>query len=75
MVFLFPRILLPYFGRDLVTWANFSIPSYIELQNGVSVKELEKPIKQLIDQNASDVIKQNLTVHPVATDGLLHAKR
>ncbi|MGZ5133825.1 MAG: ABC transporter permease [Flavitalea sp.] len=64
--FFIPANTASYFGRDLVTWANFSIPSYIELKNGVSIKSLEKPIKQLIDQNTSDIIKQNLTVHPVA---------
>ena len=64
--FFIPTNTASYFGRDLVTWANFSIPSYTELQNGVSAKDLEKPIKQLVEQNASDVIKQNLTVHPIA---------
>jgi len=64
--FFIPANTASYFGRDLVTWANISIPSYIELHPGVSVKALEKPIQQLIEQNASDVIKQNLRVHPVA---------
>lgn len=64
--FFIPTNTATYFGRDLVTWANISIPSYIELQNGVSPKDLEKPIRQLIDQNALDVVKQNITVHPVA---------
>lgn len=64
--FFIPTNTATYFGRDLVTWANISIPSYIELQNGVSAKDIEKPIRQLIDQNAWDAIKQNITVHPVA---------
>ncbi len=64
--FFIPTNTATFFGRDLVTWANISIPSYIELKNGVSAKDLEKPIKQLIDQNASAGIKQNLTVHPIA---------
>ena len=64
--FFIPTNTATYFGRDLVTWANISIPSYIELKDGVTTKDLEKPIKQLIDQNASPVIKQNLTVRPIA---------
>lgn len=64
--FFIPTNTAAYFGRDLVTWTNISIPSYIELKDGVTAKDLAKPIKHLIEQNASDIIKQNLTVQPVA---------
>jgi len=63
-----------YFGRtDFDSWDNIYLPSYIELKDGVSPKDLEQPIRQLVNQNAPDVIKQNLTVQPVAlTDYYLH---
>jgi putative ABC transport system permease protein len=65
--FFIPTNTFAYFGRfDFDAWANIYIPSYIELQPGVSPSDLEKPIKQLIAQNAPDGIKQNLTVQPVA---------
>ncbi len=64
--FFIPANSASFFGRDLVTWANTSIPSYVELKNGVSPGDLEKPIKKLIDDNASEVVKQNLTVQPIA---------
>lgn len=64
--FFIPTNTAAYFGRDLVTWANISIPSYIEVKEGVTAKDLEKPIKHLVEQNASDIVKQNLTVRAVA---------
>jgi putative ABC transport system permease protein len=65
--FFIPKNAYTFFGRtDPESWANIYIPSYIELQPGVSAHDLEKPIQQLIAANASDVIKQNLKVQPVA---------
>lgn len=63
-----------YFNRaDFESWNNTVLPSYIELQKGVTPADLEKPIAQLIQQNAPNPIKENLTVHPVAlTDYYLH---
>lgn len=56
-----------YFGRaDFESWSNLWLPSYIELKEGISIASLEKPISQLIQNNAPDGIKQNLSVHPVA---------
>ncbi|HYV91586.1 MAG TPA: FtsX-like permease family protein [Chitinophagales bacterium] len=56
-----------YFNRaDFESWNNTVLPSYIELQKGVTAADLQKPIAQLIQQNAPDGIKKNLTVHPVA---------
>ena len=62
-----PTNTFAYFGRfDFEAWTNIYIPSYIELKEGVTAKDLEKPINQLIQQNAPDGIKQNLTVNAVA---------
>lgn len=62
-----PTNTFAYFGRgDFEAWTNLIIPSYIEVMNGVTAQDLEKPIEQLIQKNAPDGIKQNLTVLPVA---------
>lgn len=47
-------------GYDL--WNNAYIVNYLELKKGVSPKDLEKPMAQLIATNASKEISQNL--HP-----------
>jgi len=65
--FFIPTNTFSYFGRlDFETWANIFIPSYIELKEGVKATDLVKPINQLLQQNTSDGIRQNLTVQPVA---------
>ena len=52
-----------YFGRtDMDNWTNTWIPSYIELKEGASLASVDKAIKQLMQTNASDVIKANLTI-------------
>jgi putative ABC transport system permease protein len=64
--FFIPTSAFTFFGRqDLDAWSNIYIGSYIELQKGVQIKEVEKPIQHLIAQNASDFLKQNLQVVPV----------
>lgn len=64
--FFIPTNTFSYFGRsDFDSWNNTILPSYIELKEGTSLKDLEQAIKQLINQNASDLVKQNLTVKPV----------
>ncbi len=56
-----------YFGRDDVDrWSNVIIPTYLELQPGIVAADLEKPIQQLIQQEGTDVEKENLTVRPIA---------
>src|SRR6266404_3965963 len=56
-----------YFGRnDFDAWTNIYLPSYIEVRDGITANDLENPIKKLIQQNAPDVIRQNLTVHAVS---------
>ncbi|MEJ7586276.1 MAG: ABC transporter permease [Ferruginibacter sp.] len=62
-----PTNTFSFFGRlDPDNWGNLYIPSYIELQKGIKASALELPIKRLIEENCSEVIKQNLKVHVVA---------
>jgi len=65
--FFIPLNTADYFGRNAFeAWTNIYIPSYIEVKDGVNAKDLEKAVSQLIQQNAPDGIKENLTVVPVA---------
>jgi putative ABC transport system permease protein len=65
--FFIPTNTFAYFGRlDFETWTNIYIPSYIELKDGVVAADLAKPISQLVQQNAPEAVKQNITVQPVA---------
>jgi len=52
---------LNYFGRNMETWANLYIVSCIELQKGVEPKDLEKPMRKLIRNNASAQVSESLT--------------
>jgi putative ABC transport system permease protein len=45
-----PTVNQPFFGRNMV-WQNSYIPSYIELQSGVTPEQLTEPIKHLIQVN------------------------
>ena len=64
--FLIPMNTLSFFGRqDVDSWRNIYIASFIELRKGVSVKDIEKPIHQYVQQNADDVLKKIVTVKPV----------
>jgi putative ABC transport system permease protein len=55
-----------FFNRtSFDSWDNTIIPSYIELREGVNPAALDAPIKQLIAQNASNIIKDNLTIAPI----------
>ena len=65
--FFVPTSTFTYFGRnDLDDWNNIQIASYVELQNGVTAKQLQQPILQLLKQNTSDVVQKNLIVHPIS---------
>jgi len=55
-----------FFDREVNNWNNIIYPTYLELQPGVTAADLEKPIQRLIQQEAADFEKENLTVHPVA---------
>ena len=62
-----PTSAFSYFGRaDFESWENQGVLSYVELKENVNPKDLETPIKQLIQQNSSAIIKLNLKVHPVS---------
>lgn len=51
---------LDFFGRDM-SWQNPSIASYIELQQGVSPKELEKPMAYIMKRDAPPLFASDLT--------------
>ncbi len=55
---------ISYFGRNM-DWPNFYIVGYIELQEGVSPIELEKPMQHLLKQNAPPGVAENLTPYLV----------
>jgi putative ABC transport system permease protein len=54
-----PVSAMDFFGRNgIEQWSNLFVASYVELQNGISPEDLEKPIAQLLKQNApADVVK------------------
>jgi ABC-type antimicrobial peptide transport system permease subunit len=55
---------LGYFGRNM-DWPNQYIVGYIELQKGVSPKDLQKPMEHLIKENAPQQIASGLTPYLV----------
>jgi len=64
------RIFLPekaslFLGRNMQGWNNANLVGYIELQNGVTPKQLEQPIRHLIKENSSQQISDNLTPYLV----------
>lgn len=59
--FFLPLKAASFFGRDLESWTNTSIVGLIELQNGVSPAQLQKPIAALLKQNTPAQIYENLT--------------
>jgi len=58
--FYLPEASTAFFGRDMTTWQNFYIVNFIELQDGVSPKALEKPIAQLMKMNAPPMVPENM---------------
>jgi putative ABC transport system permease protein len=57
-----PEASLSFFGRNMA-WQNIYIPSYIELQPGVTPEQLTEPIKHLIQTNTPQYAS-DLTVRP-----------
>lgn len=55
---------ISYFGRNM-DWPNQYIVGYVELQKGVSPKDLEKPIQYLVKQNAPAQVSANMTPYLV----------
>ena len=62
--FFLPFSSMTFFGRD-ASWNNAFIVSYIELAKGISPKQLEQPIKQLIKSNTAAAISDNITSYAV----------
>lgn len=61
-----PVAAVQYFSRtSLDDWNNIFVPSYVELANGVTAEDLEKPISDLLKLNSPDWMKGKLTVTPV----------
>jgi putative ABC transport system permease protein len=58
--FFIPAQNLAWFGRNM-EWPNMYIVNYVELQKGVSPKQLEQPMAALIKQNAPPEIAAYLT--------------
>ena len=56
---------LIFFGRNM-DWNNPHIAGYIELQKGITPKDLEKPIAYLIKQNAPQQVAANMTPYLVS---------
>ncbi len=56
---------LNYFGRNM-DWPNIYIVGYLELQKGVTPKDLEKPMQYLIKQNAPPHIAADMTPYLVS---------
>jgi ABC-type antimicrobial peptide transport system permease subunit len=59
---------LDFFGRNMA-WQNVFIVNFIELQKGVSPKDIEKPIAYLEKQNAPAQITSDLTPKLVPLNG------
>lgn len=55
---------LEFFNRDM-SWQNPSIANYIELQHGVSAKDLEQPIAQIMKRDAPSKFQEDLTPYLV----------
>lgn len=56
---------LAFFGRNM-TWQNPFIVNYIELQKGVTPRDLEKPIAYLEKQNVPPQVAADLTPYVVS---------
>jgi len=63
--FFLPASAAAFFGRNLDGWNNVYMVSYIELEKGVTPRDLEKPMRHLIKENASKQISDNLTPYLV----------
>ena len=61
-----PGSAMSFFGRNMETWNNPYIINCIELQKGVLPKDLQKPIQQLVKQNASAEVNNDLTPYIVS---------
>jgi putative ABC transport system permease protein len=58
-----PMSSIRYFGSSVEPWQNPYIVTYLELREGVTPEDLEKPITQLITSRAPVVFKENLQIY------------
>ncbi|MEP6684115.1 MAG: ABC transporter permease [Parafilimonas sp.] len=68
-----PLASVNFFNRQIDSWNGAGIVSYIELQKGVTPKQLDQPIKYLIHQNTSTDLKETHTVLVSLSDYYLQA--
>lgn len=64
--FFFTASSAKFFGPALDGWNNPGMVNYVELQNGVNPKTVEKAMLELLRKNSPEQIKQNLTPYLVA---------
>lgn len=50
----------PFFGRNIDDWNNLFIAGYIELQKGVRLRDLTKPIQQLLREHTPALVAENM---------------
>jgi putative ABC transport system permease protein len=55
-----------FFNRDIDTWQNQYVVGFIELQNGVTPKDLQKPMQQLIIANTPPQVYNNVKPYLVS---------
>ena len=61
-----PVSAVQYFSRtSLDDWNNIYVPSYVELAEGVTAKDIAKPISDLLNLNSPDWMKGKLEVIPI----------
>ncbi|MFM9909896.1 MAG: ABC transporter permease [Chitinophagaceae bacterium] len=66
--FYIPVSNLAFFGRDMETWLNQYIVSYIELKPGVDPSDLKKPMAKLIKENAQSQVSENMEAYLLPLD-------
>ena len=49
-----------FFNRQIETWSNTWIVSYVELQKGITPKQLEQPMRYLIQHNSPPAISSQI---------------
>ncbi len=57
---LLPLASVNFFNRQIDSWSNTAIVSYVELQKGVTPKQLEQPIQNLIQHNVPPAISSQI---------------
>ncbi len=55
-----------FFNRQIDSWNNASIVSYIELQKGISPKQLKEPIQYLLQHNSPAAISSQIHVELIS---------